>query len=302
MSQLKLFEDFIALARARSFVRAAEARHVTHPAFGRRIRALERWAGAPLVDRSQVPVVLTEQGEVLLKTACQVIEQLQRVRSQISLHGGESPDALRIAAGRSLGRTLVADWVARLRKSRPAVLAPATPVDIFTGMMADMSARLAQGKADFLVCYEHPAMSLELHPDNYQYMTLTTDKLVPVCQVTAQGKPRYALEGGHGSLPLIAYSRGLAMGRIVGDRIETMPYPLVPSIRCDSLDAVHGTVSNGLGIAWLPWSMVAADCRQGSLAVLGGRSEQIAFEVRLYRSRSRLSNVAEAVWKAMEKR
>src|SRR3546814_615258 len=147
----------------------------------------------------------------------------------------------------------------------------------------------------------HPAMSVELQPDNYQHRTLATDKLVPVCQAIAQGKPRYCLEGGHASLPLISYSRGLAMGRIAGDRIETMPYPLVTSMRCDSLDAMLGTVSNGLGIAWLPWSMVASDCKRGSLIVLGGRSEQIAFEVRMYRSRSRLSDVAEAVWKAMEK-
>lgn len=298
--QLKLLEDFIALARAGSFVRAAEARHVTHPAFGRRIRALESWAGAPLVDRSQIPVVLTQQGEALLKTACQVVEQLQRVRNQISQESSGTLGVLRIAAGRSLGRTLVADWVTRLRKSRPAVLAPTTQVDISTGQMTDMSARLAQGKADFLVCYEHPALSVELQPDSYQYMTLATDKLVPVCQVGSQGKPRFTLVAGKGPLPLIAYSRGLAMGRIAGDRIETMPYPLVPSIRCDSLDAVHGTVANGLGIAWLPWSMVQADCRRGSLVVLGGRSEQIGFEVRLYRSRGQLSDVAEAVWKVME--
>jgi DNA-binding transcriptional LysR family regulator len=301
MPQLKLLEDFIALARTGSFVRAAEARHVTHPAFGRRIRALEVWAGAPLVDRSQVPVVLTNQGETLLKSACQVVEQLQRVRNQISAEGGEPQNVLRVATGRSLARTLVSDWIARLRKGRRTVLASTTQVEISTGMMADMSARLAQGKADFLFCYEHPAMSVELHPDNYQYMTLVTDKLVPVCQAIAQGKPRYSLDGGHESLPLISYSRGLAMGRIAGDRIETMPYPLVTSVRCDSLDAMLGTVTNGLGIAWLPWSMVASDCKRGSLIVLGGRSEQIAFEVRLYRSRSRLSDVAEAVWAAMEK-
>ncbi|HWK71870.1 MAG TPA: LysR substrate-binding domain-containing protein [Burkholderiaceae bacterium] len=301
MPQLKLLEDFIALARTGSFLRAAEARHVTHPAFGRRIRALESWAGVPLVDRSQIPITLTEQGEVLLKTACQVVEQLQRVRNQISMAGGEEQYVLRVASGRSLARTLVADWVARLRKGRPAVLGPTIQVEISTGMMADMPARLAQGKADFLFCYEHPALSVELQPDNYQYMTLATDKLVPVCQAVAQGKPRYSLEEGRGSLPLISYSRGLAMGRIAGDRIETMPYPLVTSLRCDSLDAMLGTVSNGLGIAWLPWSMVAADCKRGNLIVLGGRSEQIAFEVRLYRSRSRLSDVAEAVWKAMEK-
>ena len=39
--QLKWLEDFIVLAQERSFTRAAELRHVTHPAFGRRIRALE---------------------------------------------------------------------------------------------------------------------------------------------------------------------------------------------------------------------------------------------------------------------
>ena len=44
---LKLLEDLAALAHERSFVRAAEARHVTHPAFGRRIRSLEAWVGVP---------------------------------------------------------------------------------------------------------------------------------------------------------------------------------------------------------------------------------------------------------------
>ena len=38
---IKWLEDFITLAQTRSFSRAAELRHVTHPAFGRRIRALE---------------------------------------------------------------------------------------------------------------------------------------------------------------------------------------------------------------------------------------------------------------------
>ena len=36
----KWLEDFLALARERSFSRAAELRHVTQPQFSRRIRAL----------------------------------------------------------------------------------------------------------------------------------------------------------------------------------------------------------------------------------------------------------------------
>ncbi|MCT6920371.1 MAG: LysR family transcriptional regulator, partial [Bifidobacteriales bacterium] len=38
-------KDFLELARTRSFTKAAENRHVTHPAFGRRIKLLEEWAG-----------------------------------------------------------------------------------------------------------------------------------------------------------------------------------------------------------------------------------------------------------------
>ena len=66
MADLKLLEDLIALAQTGSFVRAAEARHVTHPAFGRRIRTLETWAGAPLVERQRVPVTLTTEGLSLI--------------------------------------------------------------------------------------------------------------------------------------------------------------------------------------------------------------------------------------------
>ena len=298
MPQLKLLEDFIMLARTGSFVQAAELRHVTHPAFGRRIRALESWAGVPLVDRRRSPVVLTPEGEILLTTASQVAEQLQRVRQQISGADGDGTSCIRIATGRSLAATLVADWLGRLRKSRRPVLAATDRIEVTTGRMADMSALLANGQADLLCCYEHPALSIPLQSGSYRYMTLATDRLVPVTQALSRGRPRHVLENSGASVPLITYRGGLAMARIVGDRLESMPYPLVPSMNCDSLDAARGAVMHGLGVAWLPWSMVAGDCRRGTLLALGGASDHISFEVRLYRPRARLAPLAEAVWAA----
>jgi hypothetical protein len=47
-------EDFIKLADEGNFSRAAEARNLTQPAFSRRIRALEEWVGATLVDRDTI--------------------------------------------------------------------------------------------------------------------------------------------------------------------------------------------------------------------------------------------------------
>ena len=62
--ELIWFEDYLALSETLSFSKAAEARHVTQPAFSRRIRALEDWVGAPLFVRTthSVTPAMTSSG------------------------------------------------------------------------------------------------------------------------------------------------------------------------------------------------------------------------------------------------
>ncbi len=60
--ELKWLEDFVCLANIGSFWKASEQRHVSQPAFSRRIRALEDWLGVTLIDRSSYPVTLTRTG------------------------------------------------------------------------------------------------------------------------------------------------------------------------------------------------------------------------------------------------
>ena len=59
---LTWLDDFLALASTGNFSRAAEERHMTQPAFSRRIRALEEWLGVVLFDRSSQPAVLRRSG------------------------------------------------------------------------------------------------------------------------------------------------------------------------------------------------------------------------------------------------
>ena len=235
MPQLKLLADLMALAKAGSFVRAAELRHVTHPAFGRRIQALERWAGVPLINRNTIPISLTPQGERLLQTASQVTEQLERTRINIQQEVLGNQSKIRIATGRSLAHTLVADWIVSLNKSKPSLLKQEAKIAIVTGMMAEMASLLEQGKTDFLCCYEHPALSSGLRLSGFQHITLATDKLVPVSKTNRQGIALFNLDNTAKTLPLISYSSGLSMAHIVNDRIQNLPYPLNPFIRCDSL-------------------------------------------------------------------
>ncbi len=57
--ETKWLEDFLSLARTMNFSRSADERFVTQPAFSRRIKALEVWAGTPLIDRDAYPIELT---------------------------------------------------------------------------------------------------------------------------------------------------------------------------------------------------------------------------------------------------
>src|SRR4029078_11776324 len=61
--ELIWLEDYLALSETLNFSRAAEARHITQPAFSRRIRALENWIGAELFIRTTHGVALTPAGE-----------------------------------------------------------------------------------------------------------------------------------------------------------------------------------------------------------------------------------------------
>ena len=58
--ELKWLDDYIALIDTGSFSAAAQRRHVSQPAFSRRIQMLEAWLGVTLIDRSRKPLRLTQ--------------------------------------------------------------------------------------------------------------------------------------------------------------------------------------------------------------------------------------------------
>lgn len=294
---LKLLEDLAALARERSFVRAAEARHVTHPAFGRRIRALESWAGAALVDRGRSPVQLTEAGLALLQQTQALVEGLAQAREQLrSHHGSIGGPVLRIGAGRTLARTIIADWLTRL--ARPRQPLHEQRVEVHTRSMTEVVTLLERGDVDLVCCYEHPATSVRLSNQRFRHLTMAQDKLVPVSRTNGKGQPMHSLATG----PLISYAASLSLGALVLDHIRQSVPGAGARTRyvCDSADAIQEFVLKGLGVAWLPWSMVASDCRSGVLAPLGNRSDEVHFQVRLYRPRLRQSPLLEQVWDATD--
>ena len=297
--QLKWLEDFVALAQERSFTHAAELRHVTHPAFGRRIRALESWAGTPLIEREAGPVKLTAAGQAFLDTALQMTRHLAQSHDELMAIAGRQGRTVTLCTGRTLARTIVADWLVRLRP----YLADGE-LRISTRSLADAVHDLQHGLADFSILYHHPSLVVPLDGREYEHIGLATDRLLPISRTDASGAPMYFLEAGCAPVPYIAYDRTLALGRLVEDLLAHHPLAvhLKRLVECDSPDANYEYVRKGLGVSWLPWSVVHADVKSGLLAPAGGKGLEVKFDVRMFRPKRRLSALAESLWSTIARR
>ncbi|RYF20079.1 MAG: LysR family transcriptional regulator, partial [Comamonadaceae bacterium] len=281
--------------------RAAELRHVTHPAFGRRIRSLETWAGTPLVERGGGPVRLTPAGQVLLDTAEQMASNLAQSHEEMQAIAGRQARTVTLATGRTLARTVVADLLVRLRP----VLADGE-LRILTRTLAEAVGEMQRGEADFSLIYHHPTLVVPLDARQFSHLTLASDRLVPMARADASGAPvfRFAYTPQGAAVPYIAYARTLALGRLVEDHLanhRTAPR-LQRLVECDSPDAHYEYALKGLGVSWLPWSMVHADVKAGRLAAAGDKRMDIRFDVRLYRPKRRLGALAETLWTLMSRR
>ena len=107
---------------------------------------------------------------------------------------------------------------------------------------------------------------------------------------------------GHAPLPYLAYHPGSGVGRIVTSFLGTKEPPGASGpelFRAGDAADRHGP--RGTGITWAPRSLVADDLAAGRLMRAGAEDWDIAINVCLFRSRSRLTPPAEAFWSAVHK-
>lgn len=313
---IRWLEDFVCLAQAGSLARAAELRNVTPPAFGRRMQALEVWAGAPLIDRSAFPVRLTAEGRQFLEAAQSALSTLDEAR--IALRAAHRADAttITIATGKTLARSMVPAWLAGLREAlRQDPVAAGFRTRLATFPTHDAMAMFAEGDADFLLCYSPPGEPVMLDDARYTFHPAGVERLVCVSAADARGAPLFTLRqraGGKAKaapVPMIAYAATLTLGRMVNDEIarRKLAGRLDVIAESDFAESVHEMVRQRMGLAWLPARLIADDLHAGRLVRAdggdggdgaGGAGGDLALDIRLYRPRAPMRALAEAFWAA----
>ncbi|MBP8145524.1 MAG: LysR family transcriptional regulator, partial [Inhella sp.] len=200
--ETKWLEDFVSLAETRSFSRSAQQRHVTQPAFSRRIQALEAWAGMDLVDRSSYPTRLTPAGETLLAQAAELLANLQATRNMLKSHSSAGADMIEFAVPHALAFSFFPHWLIELRKG----------IDPFKCRLGafnvhDAVLQLTEGHCDLMLAYHHASQPLQLDPARHEMLTLGEDTLAAFARPDAEGQPQFRLPGRPGQrIPFLAYA------------------------------------------------------------------------------------------------
>jgi DNA-binding transcriptional LysR family regulator len=94
---------FHAAAAAGSFTHAAETLHLSQSAISRQVSALEQEVGVTLFHRHARGLVLTEQGEMLYRTAHEVLMKLETARVRLSETKDRPSGVLRVSTTVGLG-------------------------------------------------------------------------------------------------------------------------------------------------------------------------------------------------------
>ena len=290
-------EDFLALAASGSFSRAAQDRHMTQPAFSRRVRALEEWLGVVLFDRSTQPATLTEAGEWFRSVAQDLLTRVAGLPDQARAVADASAATLRIAATHALSFSFLPGW---LRALEARLSGGPGPVQLVSDVMQQCEALMQQGRVQFLLCHAHEQVPSRLDPATHVSVVVGHDLLLPVSASGRGGGPLHRLDRATAHpVPVLDYSAESGIGRLVralrGSALAEVQAQ--PAMTAHLATVLKTMALDGRGVAWLPRSLIAEDLAAGRLCAAGGDSWAIEVEIRLYRPQSALPRAAERFWR-----
>lgn len=244
--ELRQLEYFLAVARERHFTRAAESIPISQPTLSQQIKALETEVGMPLFERLGKHVSLTEPGEVLVRYARRVMDDLAEARDVLAELRGLERGSLAIGAVQTISAYLVPIVAGHFQREHPTLR-----LNLETLHAEEIYAALRDHSLDLGICYM---------PDSYQDLEgqpLFQEELVLVVHrdhALASRQVMTMAELARHSLVLLKPCAG--HGRCVRKKIEEAfaeagVAPMV-GIELNSIESAKAAVKEGYGISLFP--------------------------------------------------
>ncbi len=275
---LQWLNDVLVLLEEGNLSRAAARRNITQPAFSRRIQGFEDWLGIKVLERGTnriaiSPALVSNENEIRA-----LIARLRELRTRIG-HFDASRATMAIAAQHAAACSTFPDMALRAKS-----LFPGIQFRLRAGNLSDCASMLLRGDTSLLLCYETESVrAMQFGPDIHRGLW-GNDYLVPV----VGGALRYKVKDT-GELPpdtpAIVYPEESYFGQVLkkGERLLGTPGSDAPLFSMTAFSSgTKELVLNGLGVGWLPVSMIHQEIESGALISLANQYGQESLRVVIY--------------------
>lgn len=239
---LRQIRYFVAVAESGSISRAARQLSVSQSAATEAVQELESDIGSALLERSGRGVALTHRGQVFLRHARRILEEVADARRTVPA-ADALPGELHLGASSVVAGYILADLLARFRRAFPAIA-----VDAFEDSPEYLEHLLINGEIDVAVMVvsrlrESAALEARtIEESAYRVWVplghpLATAKAVSLAEVAAERQIMLSLDEIHETAEAFWRDHNLR--------------PIV-AFRTRSVEAVRSLVATGAGIAVLP--------------------------------------------------
>lgn len=288
-------DDVIALIDAGSVSDAAALRHVTQPAFSRRIRALEDILGFELLDRSSKPsrpsAVLRSHEGSLRKATYDIKHIILQMRQQSRTGARKVVIASQHAISTSLGPKIVKAVADQSR----------TQIRLRSANLDECLSMVMSGEADLALTYRLPGAAAPFDHGLIEESHVADEVLVPVFardQVEAM-LARFRA----GDLPMVGYPSDVFLGMVFGTHIlpvlEQKCTITVVAETALTLAALQMSRA-GAGVAWVPEALAAHDIATGVLSDLRDEMGMVPMQLIASRILGAQNLLAETIWPVLQ--
>jgi len=237
---------FITVAQERNLTRASRIKHVAVSAISKRITELEAQIGSPLLLRNARGVELTPAGQSLLFYARQIKQTMAQLDTELSGYATGVKGHIRIHAITSALSQFLPQDLAGF-----SLLYPAIKFDIEERVGSAVIRAVADGRADLgIVAAQTSTQGLDTYPYRHDELTVAVPASHPLAarkDVSLREVLDHEMVGPHleSSMHTLLTSEASKLGMALKLRI-----------RISSFDCMCRMVSNGLGVAVLPRSVI----------------------------------------------
>ncbi|KQP49218.1 LysR family transcriptional regulator [Pseudorhodoferax sp. Leaf274] len=235
-------QAFRTVAELSNFRKAAEALHVSQPAFSRRIEKLEEALGVKLLERTTRKVSLTAVGRDFDRKVQQLLDDLDNTLLGIRGVAGTRMGEVTIACVPSTVYYYLSQVVSRYRERYPKIR-----VKVFDAGANDVLAAVARSEADFGLNF------IGSQEPDIEFTPLLEERFVAACRRDHPlAKKRKVGWAELGQFDFISVSKSSGNRLLLDQALAGLPGRPEAIYEAQHVTTMLGLVEAGLGVAAVP--------------------------------------------------